>query len=425
MIMKRLIVLSLLAVGALSACTTRMTVKKATDATPGLRYYLPRPVLVAKPQSDGSVTFSIEYLSDTTQEYAIDAKSYVAKHKLRVETEASGILKKVQWNPTATEVPSQVATSAGEVVKAELARRDADAAKTKAAADAQQKKVDDAQAEIQKIRDDIALLDAKIAEVEKLGKDASDAKVERAVDVVKLQNAIDHLADITKAAGASGAGNDVTKQDAQTKLANANNAVTAATTALADADKELAAATATNKEAAAKKRAKAVADLRSLRHAADAARFSQAWGPVLYVIKEGTNEAGEPTVFFAAANEQQQIGTSKKPEAKPAPVEIELRLKGSGVVRPVKNNKKDALQLIVVPRPAIHDIDASKVQVVNTSTKALVKDAVVIANLNDENVIVVDLKPTLPAGAYTVTIPYRTSAKSEKTSQDVPFVVIR
>lgn len=130
-------------------------------------------------------------------------------------------------------------------------------------------------------------------------------------------------------------------------------------------------------------------------------------------------------MFFATVNEQQQIGTSKKPEAKPAPVEVELRLKGSGVIRPVKIDKKDALQIVVFPRPAVHDIDASKVQVVDAKTKVLINDAVVIANLNDENVIVVDLKPTLPAGSYTLTIPYHATAKSEKASQDLPFMVVR
>ncbi|HUP60087.1 MAG TPA: hypothetical protein VNA69_06670 [Thermoanaerobaculia bacterium] len=435
--MKRIIVIAILSIVVLNACTTRLTVRKATDSTPGIRYYLPRPVLVAKPQTDGSVLFTMEYLPDTSQEYAIEAESYVAKHKLRVETEASGILKKVQWNPTSTEVASQLASSIGEAAKAELTRRDAEETAEKTAADAKKKTVEDAKAAVQKLRDELAALDAKIAALESFNKDATEAKVERAVTAVKLQIAIDHLGEVISTNTVGGAGNvaasKAAAEEKKKKVEAATAEVDASTSSLKTIGAKIAgleslksdtaAATAERVTATARLK-KALENLDLLTRNKPA--FDQAWAPVLFVIKEGVNAQNKPTVYFQAVNEQQQLGTSKKPEAKAAPVNVELRLKDGGVIRPAPNT--NALQLIVVPRPSVHAIDASKVTVLDVANAAnpkRVANAVMIATLTDANVIVVDLDSALPKGSYVLTVPFHATAKADKDSRDVPFVVER
>lgn len=123
----------------------------------GIRYSLPIPFLLVCPGPKGTVSVTEEYLPDSDHQYAISAKSTLAKHDVHIDIE-NGLLKGIEWNPDATAVGGKAIDLAGTLGKTVIEER-AKAAKAQAdAADAAQSKRDSALASAEQ-----AVLDARVA----------------------------------------------------------------------------------------------------------------------------------------------------------------------------------------------------------------------------------------------------------------------
>lgn len=138
--MKRMALLTLLCAFA-ARCITTVDVQKVDPGTnpAGVRYFLPAPFLKVTPAVDGSVTVEILYLPDPNREYAVDARSVMAKHKLAMTLADNQLLKKIEWNGQSADVAKQVIESASNVLKEKITAR---AAAEKEAAEAAKKEAD-------------------------------------------------------------------------------------------------------------------------------------------------------------------------------------------------------------------------------------------------------------------------------------------
>jgi hypothetical protein len=100
----------------LTSCAD-LTVTHVTDqnnaTVKGQRYYLPKPVIIAASQADGTVAVSIDYLPDRSHEYAIDTDSKFAAYTYQVATDIRGLLTEVEFKADTTAVGQQLAASAG------------------------------------------------------------------------------------------------------------------------------------------------------------------------------------------------------------------------------------------------------------------------------------------------------------------------
>src|SRR5262245_1251661 len=95
----------------LTSCIAHIGVKKVDNSSgsdggevKGVRYSLPQPFLVGRPQLNGKISYSIEYLPDPDNEYAVDAWSFMAKHKINMQRTTRGLLKSVSFTKDTTEV---------------------------------------------------------------------------------------------------------------------------------------------------------------------------------------------------------------------------------------------------------------------------------------------------------------------------------
>jgi hypothetical protein len=99
-----------------AGCSTSTTIVKIDPATPGTavgqRFALPSRYVLMEPQVDGSVAAKYVFLPDDANTFAVSGKSFLTKNVVSVTVE-SGILKMVSSKSYATEVPSQIATTAG------------------------------------------------------------------------------------------------------------------------------------------------------------------------------------------------------------------------------------------------------------------------------------------------------------------------
>lgn len=103
----------------------------------GIRYYLPQPVVVVRPKKDGSVAVTVEMIPDTSRAYAISSRTLLGRHKLAVEVDDRGLLKKVALEGESTEVAKAQIESAAGVAKARL---EAETAAAKAASESAAKR---------------------------------------------------------------------------------------------------------------------------------------------------------------------------------------------------------------------------------------------------------------------------------------------
>jgi hypothetical protein len=101
----------------LPACISHISVKPVNpgENVRGLRYHLPQPVIVGKPQPDGSITYSVETIPDPDREYAIDAWSLMSNHTAKLTREAKMFLTKAELKQDTTGVAAQLLKSAGNV----------------------------------------------------------------------------------------------------------------------------------------------------------------------------------------------------------------------------------------------------------------------------------------------------------------------
>ena len=129
---RRLSLLSLIATSSMAGCATFVDSDIATDDEKGYVYYLPLPVIVVTPQTDGTATVEVEYLPDESKAYTLRARSLVSSYTLDVQT-TNGMLKTVsldadtaQVAKTAIDAAATVADKAYTAAKAERDKEDAD-----------------------------------------------------------------------------------------------------------------------------------------------------------------------------------------------------------------------------------------------------------------------------------------------------------
>lgn len=117
------LIVSLNLVLALSSCATVVSVRHVTEKNDekvcGTRYYLPQPFVVASPQSDGSLDVTVEYLPDTSQQYAVCAWSVFSAHELSLRLD-QGMLSEVNWIADSSAVAAEAVKAAGEIRKTAL-----------------------------------------------------------------------------------------------------------------------------------------------------------------------------------------------------------------------------------------------------------------------------------------------------------------
>jgi hypothetical protein len=111
----------------LSSCISRIDVRKvnnadinATTKAKGVRYSLPQPFVIGTPGLNGKVSYRVEYLPDPDNEYAVNAWSFMAKHKLKLGRSSNGMLKTVNYTQDDTVVPSALVESAGNFAEAQI-----------------------------------------------------------------------------------------------------------------------------------------------------------------------------------------------------------------------------------------------------------------------------------------------------------------
>jgi hypothetical protein len=107
---------------ALTGCISHIGVTKVQPGKNprGLRYFLPEPIIVGRPQPDGGIVYTVEMLQDPEHEYAIDSWSFMANHTAKMTRSPEMFLTKAELSQDTTAVARQLLTSAGGI-GAELA----------------------------------------------------------------------------------------------------------------------------------------------------------------------------------------------------------------------------------------------------------------------------------------------------------------
>jgi hypothetical protein len=178
----------------LTACTD-VTVRRVTTGNePGIRYFLPQPVLSVTPLENGSMDVRTEILADRSETYAMEATSYLASHKVIMKLN-KGLLTEVTLNQDSSAVAAEAVKATGEIAKTKIETETA-------ARTAAQKKEEEA---LQKKRDELKNLEDSLDQAkieldqaqkakEALLPGASDAdKQAAAVVVAKAQAKKDYL----------------------------------------------------------------------------------------------------------------------------------------------------------------------------------------------------------------------------------------
>jgi len=144
-----------------------MTVHKVkTGNESGIRYSLPKPVLMVtpSPEGDGSFEVKVVYFPDESQTYAISSKTKMGKYKVNVIVD-EGLLKKIILADEDPAIASELVRVAGEVAKAELERKNKEDEEKKKRI---KEEKDAAEKELKTLQDSVKSkeLELKLAEVE-------------------------------------------------------------------------------------------------------------------------------------------------------------------------------------------------------------------------------------------------------------------
>lgn len=298
-----------------SGCISTVRVRKAEpgSSTPGVRYSLPAVFLVGKPAADGTIEFTTEYLPDEANTYAVSTMSFMSKQKLET-TVTDGLLTKIDSVQNSAEVAKAMAESLGDIEEKKRQRKLSEetqaAAKIEAALTAVQAKVDAAQTARDSAAAAVAAADDKLAKTEKaLELKPGDVAAQIAVEDAK----IDRDRARTNLAAA------------EQRLAEAkNNQVTVATGG----------------------KISGANDPKSKKN-------PQAWGPVVYRVRNSVDANGNPrlgleAVAFPGGSKQIQVAASKKLAAATAPAKApvpDLTLDQGSVIRLPSNGAHGRLTL--------------------------------------------------------------------------------
>lgn len=118
--------------------TVTVTPVNTNSVTEGKVYHLPKPVLEVKPETDGTMTVTPQYIQDPEKAYAIKVSSQMSKVDTIIDVNENGFLEKFHWTSDTTAVPNEISSLIQDVVtkKIELEKE----AKKKEDEDAKAKK---------------------------------------------------------------------------------------------------------------------------------------------------------------------------------------------------------------------------------------------------------------------------------------------
>jgi hypothetical protein len=361
-----------------AGCITKINVRKVSDAdrTKGIRYSLPATFLVGFPKSDGTIEFTNVFLPDPENTYAVDSWSLMAKYKLDLAI-SDGLLAKVDSAQHSDEIAKSLIESGGnlggqlltEGKKAQKEAADAAAKEKKDAADSAQKKVDDALA---------ALDQARAAE-----HSAEDA-------LTKAQNA-DRLN---------------SKQETLLAIENAKVDLNRAIQKQQDAEHNLAAAQAGQQVVTARIAAGNIPKT-------EGAKFSSAWGPVVYrVVNADGGVKLVPAKFVVATDapsKQIQMATSKKVSAVATNPLPKLTIEGSPtVVLPANGQSAD---LGLKAEALFEKLRSVKLMLSDGSGESQWK---LVGTANGRSHITVSFPPEVQPGSYQLEIVVEYFESSDK-----------
>jgi hypothetical protein len=363
----------------LPGCVTTMTVKPVTTnkEPEGVRYYLPKPLLMVTPQNDGTAKFEWIYVPDGTAQYAVKTSAYLAKHSTSVEIDESGFLKKLSWNGTPTELAGTTLETAADIRKAQIERAAADEKAERVDAEAAQKKLDDAiaaaRARVQELDDTIAMTEREVAILESEVATGTAPKEKFAEKLV----------------------------DAKVRLQRAEAERTRAVQAL----NELLSSVAAGAKGAALGGGKADKP----------PQYSQAWGPVFFEIVEDPDTKNVSLRRYAA---QQPFSTWKK--ASKPPAKPKFAYKDSNVAKRVASTKQ--FEVRFVPSVPIHSLAEGAILRKGTTVMnaQMIGGGPVLAG----DTVVLSLKPDTTPGQYSLTILYKLTSDSPAESGTVTFEVL-
>ena len=367
-------IIALIAATTLTGCVTRLDVRPATTQdVEGTRYSLPKPLLMATPQSDGTVAFSWQYVPDDERTYAIASSVVMAKDHTTITLD-NGLLKKISFHPDSTDVTTQFINSSTEVAKARLKALD----DARAAA---QKKADDAAAAIQTARNDVrdaktavAKIEAEIAALKATDQNdkVPDAEVRLAEAQVDLAAKQQKLNDLLAAGGTVGGGVVGAGNVTETKSQQPTTPVS----------------------------------------------FKPAPGPVFFEIVEELTPVHK--VKLVAINEQGTFGTSDK-----LPTRAQFTVKSGAVaLQPATQAESGSpFHVTIESSVPLNSIDSAGAVLQDAATKALKQEFFQTAVLTTRTEIDVSLAPNTPSGTYHLAIPFTTDTGKSPFDMEATFVI--
>lgn len=356
-----------LALGGVSCASSRITVEKVTadkPDVPGVRYSLPKPFLVVKPNpaGDGTVTVDIVYLPNEDETYAISGRTRRGKYSLVVETK-EGLLEKITWNAEgASDINGSAVTTAAELAKAVVDKREADA---KAAEDEQEAEEKAARADLKKTQDavDEKALALKLAELEL----ASAQSVGSPESLTTAQREAVRKAQLERDKA------EAELLDAQARLAERQAALAAVSNA--------------RDEPPSSRERRA---------------FDQFWGPVIYEIRDANGSVELVPVQWNANPSSYQVQfetiTARPDAARAEPPPAAPASNGVSVGRASRDTEGSVVVTLTAPKP-VRTVDTDQLLVLDAS--GTVVDTEASAAIADGSRRVVLTFRSLPAGRYT------------------------
>lgn len=101
---------------AVAGCANLTVTKVTSDnqaSVKGQRYSLPKPMIQAVPQADGSIAVDVVYVPDSSNTYAVQTSSYLSSYSFQTAPDQMGSLNAVEFKESTSAVGQQAAASAG------------------------------------------------------------------------------------------------------------------------------------------------------------------------------------------------------------------------------------------------------------------------------------------------------------------------
>lgn len=162
----------------LPGCATFIDSKVAGPKESGFVYYLPMPVIVVTPQTDGTATVELQYLPDESKAYTLHARSLVSSYTLDVQTD-NGLLKTVSLDSDSAQTTKTAVDAASTIADKALTAIQADREKEKTDREARREKQ-------RELRQAVAVVKQELAALELFAKDPSNGITPTQITTAKL-----------------------------------------------------------------------------------------------------------------------------------------------------------------------------------------------------------------------------------------------